>query len=60
MSALSKDIEMDIVRIAARPNHLTNSDLLQEVLAYCWEQLTWRKTDAELTALLDGLRLDDQ
>lgn len=57
MSEKSKDVGRDIAKLALADARF-DTDTLEEVLAYVWDQLQWRKTDAELIALRDTLHLD--
>lgn len=53
----SKDIGRDIAKLALADARY-DTDTLEEVLVYVWDQLCWRKTDADLIALRDTLHLD--
>lgn len=57
MSEKSKDVGRDIARMALADARY-DTDTLEEVLAYVWDQLCWRKTDADLIALRNTLHLD--
>jgi hypothetical protein len=57
MSQKSKDVGRDIAKLALADARY-DTDTLEEVLAYCWDQLCWRKTDAEIIALRDGLSVE--
>lgn len=57
MSEKSKDVGREIARMALADTQF-DTDMLEEVLAYVWDQLCWRKTDADLIALRDTLHLD--
>ncbi|EJL33245.1 hypothetical protein PMI01_02207 [Caulobacter sp. AP07] len=57
MSTKSKDVGREIARLALADARY-DTDMLEEVLAYCWDQLCWRKTDADLIALRDGLSVE--
>lgn len=55
MAGESKDVGRDIAKLALT-DALYATDTLDEVMAYCWEQLQWRETDAALIARLDQMR----
>lgn len=57
MSAKSKDVGRDIAKLALADARF-DTDTLEEVFAYCWDQLCWRKTDADLIALRDRLPVE--
>jgi hypothetical protein len=59
MTGKSKDVGRDIARLALSDCRY-DTDLLEEVLAYAWDQLQWRKTYPELIALRDGLSMEDE
>lgn len=60
MTGKSKTVALDIARIAVRPDHRYDSDLLEEVFAYCWDQLSWRMSDPDLIALRQKLKMDGE
>ena len=51
----SKDVGRDIAKLALADAEF-DTDTLDEVMAYCWEQLCWRETDALMVARLDQMR----
>lgn len=57
MAAKSKDVGRDIARLALADARY-DTDTLEEVLAYVWDQLSWRKTTPDLIALRDGLGVE--
>lgn len=57
MTSKSKDVGRDIAKLALADARY-DTDTLEEVLAYVWDQLCWRKTDADLIELRDTLHLD--
>ncbi|WP_395443539.1 hypothetical protein [Caulobacter sp. UC70_42] len=57
MAGKSKDVGRDIARLALADARY-DTDTLEEVLEYVWDQLSWRKTDADLIALRDGLSVE--
>lgn len=60
MPAKSNDPGKDIARIALRVDRRFDGDILEEVLAYCWDQLSWIRSDAELMAIRSALKLYDE
>lgn len=57
MAGKSKDVGREIAKLALADARY-DTDTLEEVLAYCWDQLCWRKSEPELIALRDGLSLE--
>lgn len=57
MAEKSKDVGRDIAKLALADARY-DTDTLEEVLAYVWDQLAWRKTDADLIALRDSLNVE--
>jgi hypothetical protein len=57
MAAESKDVGRDIAKLALADSQYDTSTL-DKVMAYCWEQLQWRQTDAALLTRLDLMRTD--
>jgi len=58
MAEKSKDVGRDIAKLALADARF-DTDTLEAVLAYVWDQLCWRKTDADLIALRDSLSVED-
>lgn len=57
MTQKSKDVGRDIAKLALADVRY-DTETLEKVLAYCWDQLAWRKTEADLIALRDGLSVE--
>ena len=60
MSTKSNDPAKEIARIALREDCRFDGDILEEVLAYCWDQLAWIRTDGELEAIRSTMKLYDE
>lgn len=56
MATKAEDPARAIALMALQSRATHQGEMLEEVLAYCWDQLLWRRADAELSALLDGLK----
>lgn len=58
MAAKSKDVGRDIAKLALKDARY-DTDTLEEVFAYCWDQLCWRKTDPELLTMIANLKMEE-
>lgn len=55
MAAKSKDVGRDIAKLALADARF-DTDTLDSVFAYCWEQICYRETGGQMLARLDIMR----